>query len=109
MIRGSFHQPPRDPAQVDRVVGRMTSMRQEIALPLLDAMFHYDSAASLDSVTLPIRCINSGDRTTDLAAGRRHAKRFDARTIPGVGHYLMLEDSEAFNALLDAAIDDLVR
>jgi pimeloyl-ACP methyl ester carboxylesterase len=109
MIRSSFHQPIRDPKLVDSVIAKMTAMRQDVALALIDSMFRYDTGAGLDDITLPIRCINSGDRPTNLAAGRRHAKRFDARLVPGVGHYLMVEDPEAFDALLDAAIDELTR
>ena len=109
MIRSSFHQPIRDPKQVDLVIAKMNAMQEDVALAVLDAMFRYNVGASLEDITLPIRCINSADRTTDLAAGRRHAKRFDARLVPGVGHYLMLEDPEAFDALLDAAIDELTR
>lgn len=109
MIRSSFHQPLRDPKQVDAVIAKMNAMQKDVGLALLDAMFRYDVGAGLEDITLPIRCINSGDRPTNLAAGRRHAKRFDARLVPGVGHYLMVEDPEAFNALLDAAIDELTR
>jgi pimeloyl-ACP methyl ester carboxylesterase len=109
MIRGSFHQPIRDPKRVDAVIKKMTLMKPDAGLALLDSMFNYDAAAALDNITLPVRCINSAERPTNLAAGRKHAKRFDVRTIPGVGHYLMLEDPEVFNALLDAAIVELVR
>ena len=109
MISSTFHQPIRDPKLVETVTAKMIAMPRNVALALLDSMFHYDAGAALDDITLPVRCINSGERETNLAAGRRHAKRFDARTIPAVGHYLMLEDPDAFNALLDAAIDELTR
>lgn len=109
MIKSTFHQPIRDPELVEAVIAKTISMPRDAALALLDAMFRYDIGAALDDITLPIRCINSGERQTNLAAGRRHAKRFDARSVPAVGHYLMLEDPDAFNALLDAAIDELVR
>ncbi|MDZ4773405.1 MAG: alpha/beta hydrolase [Planctomycetota bacterium] len=108
-VRGSFHQPIRDPKYVDMVITKLTAMQRDVGLALLDSMFHYDVSEGLDSTTLPIRCINSAEVPTNLAAGRKYAKRFDVRTIPEVGHYLMLEDPEAFNALLDAAIDELAR
>jgi pimeloyl-ACP methyl ester carboxylesterase len=109
MVRGSLHQPIRDPALAQALSAKLVAMKPEIVVTLLEAMFHYDVAAGLEDLTLPIRCINSEHRPTNLAAGRRHAKRFDARAMPGVGHYPMLEDPEAFAALLDAAMDELVR
>ena len=108
MVRKSFYAPNRNPALVDFVTAQVTSLPREIGLPLLDSMLRYDAAASLDTTTLPIRCINSSERQpTNLEAGRRHAKRFDARLVASVGHYPMLEDPAAFNALLDAACDEL--
>lgn len=109
MVRGSFHQPIRDPDLVERVAAKVRALEPEVGLALLDAMFRYDPTPVLDTTTLPIRALNSGDRTTDVRAGRQHAKRFDVRTIPNVGHYPMLEDPEVFAALLDAAMDELAR
>lgn len=109
MVRGSFHQPIRDPALVERVAAKVRALDPDVGLALLDAMFRYDPTPVLDATTLPIRALNSGDRTTDVAAGRRHARRFDVRTMPAVGHYPMLEDPEVFVALLDAAMDELAR
>lgn len=107
MVRGSFHQPNPHPDRADVLVTKMAAMRQDVGLSLLEAMFRYDVARGLKGTTLPIRCLNSADRPTNLAAGRRLASRFDARAIPNVGHYPMSEDPDALNALLDAAIDEL--
>ena len=35
-----------------------------------------------------------------LEAGRRHAASFDVVLMPGLGHFVQLEDSYAFNRLL---------
>lgn len=110
MVRKSFFAPNRNPKLVEYVTSQVTALPRGIGLALLDAMFHYDVAAALDVTTLPVRCLNSSERMpTNLEAGRRHAKRFDARLIPSVGHYPMLEDPAAFSALLDAACDELER
>ena len=109
MVRGSFHQPIRDPALVERVAAQVKALRPAIGIALLESMFRSDPTLALDATTLPVRCLNSAARPTQVAAGRKHDMRFDVRTVPNVGHYVMLEDPEAFQALLDAAVDELAR
>jgi pimeloyl-ACP methyl ester carboxylesterase len=52
---------------------------------------------------VPVVAINPDYRPTDVEALRRHGVR--AVVMPGVAHFLMMEDPETFNRLLDEAIE----
>lgn len=102
--------PASDPAIVASITAKMVALRSDIGVALLDAMFHYDAAARMDGLAMPVRCINATyGQPTNVEAGRRHAKDFDVRTIDGVGHYPMLEAPERFEPLLDATLAELLR
>jgi pimeloyl-ACP methyl ester carboxylesterase len=47
--------------------------------------------------------INPGDGRTDAGSLVRHG--VGAITLPGVGHFLMLEDPAEFNRVLDGVIE----
>ena len=57
----------------------------------------------LDELRIPIALINSPYwQTTNLEAAQRRG--MDVTLMPGVGHFLMLEDPPAFNRVLDDAV-----
>ena len=62
-------------------------------------MFAYDAGAALAAVEVPVHCINT-DTPTNVAAGQARNPRFTAVAMPGVGHFPMLEQPEAFARLL---------
>ncbi len=99
-----------DAALVDRVVTRMAAAPPEIALPVSrNAFLWWNERAeeSLRSVQAPIRAINSARSPTSVAAVRRHAPSFEVKTMEGVGHFVMMEDPETFNLLLEEVLADL--
>ena len=54
--------------------------------------------AGLARLTVPVVAINAERGHTDTAALRRHG--VEPVLMPGVGHFLMMEDPEGFNRLL---------
>jgi pimeloyl-ACP methyl ester carboxylesterase len=44
-----------------------------------------------------------------VEGNRKYAPGYDAAIMKGVGHYVMLEQPEAFNALLAEALAELAR
>ena len=99
-----------DPALVQRVHDVMTSADVGIATALMEAMFDYDPKAGLADCPVPVRCINAADgMPTNIEGNRKYAPTFDALTMDGVGHFLMMERPEEFNALLRTSIAGLVR
>jgi pimeloyl-ACP methyl ester carboxylesterase len=63
--------------------------------------------AALPRLTAPVVAINAGYRPTDSEALRHHGVR--AVVMPGVGHFLMLEDPGTFNRLLGEVVDEFER
>ncbi len=97
-----------DPLLVDRTAKAMSSAPQAVAVASLEALCAYRPAEALKSIRLPIRCINSDKIATNVPGNRRLAPAFDVRIMPGLGHFLQLEDPSTFNRLLDETIADIV-
>jgi len=104
-VEGMFP-PTADAALVERISAQMSGAPPEIAVPVMRAIFTFDSARAMAQVRQPIRAINSGMYPTRLEINRRYAPQFAAVVIPGTGHFPMLEKPEEFNRLLAEAIAD---
>ena len=92
---------------VEWVAADMSAAPPEIAIEVLEQAVGNEPAvlAALPKLTAPVVAINPGYRPTDTEALRRHGVR--AVVMPGVGHFLMLEDPGTFNRLLGAVVDEL--
>jgi pimeloyl-ACP methyl ester carboxylesterase len=101
--------PGSDPALVERVVADMSGAPPEIAVGVMEHAVANDDAilAALPELKGPIVAINPNYRRTDIEALERHGVK--AVVMPGVGHFLMLEDPDTFNRLLGEAIEDFRR
>jgi pimeloyl-ACP methyl ester carboxylesterase len=91
-----------DPALVEHVATNMSAGPPEIGSALMRAFIDYDAAAAFAAVpaAIPIRCINSTMNATNIEANRAYHEDFDVITMDGVGHFLMMERVEEFNAHL---------
>jgi pimeloyl-ACP methyl ester carboxylesterase len=78
-----------------------------VALSAMEIYLSYDEGASLASVKAPMRLINADLWPTDLSFWRKHKKDVELAVMPGVGHFLMVEDPEEFNRLLRRAVREL--
>jgi len=58
-----------------------------------------DAAEMLKEAKVPVRCINSSGRTTDVTANKKYGD-FDAVLMDEVGHFPMLEKPTEFNKKL---------
>ena len=98
-----------DPALVERIAADMSAGPPEIGIALLREYIDYDAAAAFAAVpaAIPIRCINSTMNATNIEGNRAYHEDFDVITMDGVGHFLMIERPEEFNALLEQTIADL--
>ena len=89
-----------DPALVERIAADMSAGPPEIGIALMREYIDYDAAAAFAAVpaTIPIRCINSTMNATNIEANRAYHEDFDVITMDGVGHFLMIERPDEFNA-----------
>lgn len=103
LVRGMFP-PTSDPALVERIVADMTSTPSEVAVDVLEHAFANEGPvmAALARLDVPVYAINPDNRRTDIEGLARHGVR--AEIVPGVSHFLMIEDPVRFNAALDGVL-----
>jgi pimeloyl-ACP methyl ester carboxylesterase len=96
-----------DPLFVRKVADDMAHASPQVAIPSLEAVYHYDFAA-LPAIHVPIIAINSDlHMPTDEARIRKLAPTFRSIVVPGAGHFLMMESPARFNPILLQAIASL--
>jgi pimeloyl-ACP methyl ester carboxylesterase len=99
--------PGSDPNIVERIAVDMSSAPPWIGISSLQEYFFYDVKETLKDVRVPIYCINSDLLATNVEVGRRHASYFEVKLMPGISHFVMIEDPETFNRLLSETINEL--
>ena len=87
----------------------MSAAPPEAAVVMLEHAVTNDDAilAALPRLQAPVVAINPDYRPNDVEALRRHG--VEAVLMSGVGHFLMLEDPEAFNRLLGRTVEDFMQ
>ena len=101
---GQMFVPGSDPA------ARRVCRRRHVAAPPRSPSRRWGTPVSNDDAILaalrelqaPVVAINPDYRPTDIGALRRHG--VELVLMPGVGHFLMLEDPDTFNRLLGETI-----
>jgi pimeloyl-ACP methyl ester carboxylesterase len=80
-----------------------------VAIPSMRALLEYDFTEPLKDISVPIVAINSdlGEPLNELRI-RKVLPKFRAVTLPGTGHFLMMEDPQIFNPALQAEVTALV-
>lgn len=96
-----------DPAIRERVKADMSAAPYASAVGARQASGSYDAIPAVASLDVPLVLINSDFLPTDLARLEASAKQFLYLEMSGVGHFVMLEDPETFNALLSAVLADI--
>ncbi len=98
--------PGSDPRLVEHVVADMSAAPPEVAVEMMEHSVTNDEAilAALPQLQAPVVAINPDYRPTDIDALRRHG--VETVLMPGVGHFLMLEDPDTFNRLLGETIEE---
>lgn len=104
-VRGMFPAGA-DPAFVEHLVADMAAADPEAAVEMLQASLRYGAGVAdrLAGLGCPVVAINPDDPPSDAASLERYGVRVSC--MPGVGHFLMMEDAAAFNARL---ADQLIR
>jgi pimeloyl-ACP methyl ester carboxylesterase len=108
LVAKAFFRPDADPAFVRRVADDMAQEPPEVALPAMDALARWDAVPALQRLTVPIVAINSDlNSVTDDKGIQAVVPRFRSTTLPGTGHFLMMQEPKRFNPVLIAEIDRL--
>lgn len=107
-VRDYFFLPTSDPFLVDWVAKDTAAAPPAISLDMKEHFFKYrnDIAAALQAANVPTYTINSDSVPTDLEATERYGVRVEF--MSGVGHFVMLEDAETFNHLLENVVQRIL-
>ena len=93
---------------VDRVATDMASAPPEVGISSLRHIVTYPDADKIAATAAPIRMINADKWPTNLDAARQQKPDIELAVVPGVGHFVMMEDPAEFNHQLEDAVYDLV-
>jgi pimeloyl-ACP methyl ester carboxylesterase len=94
-----------DPDLVEWIASDMAAAPPEIALAAMEKAMGNDGPIleRLPQLTAPLVAINPGYRDNDVDGLRGYG--IETVIMPGVGHFLMLEDPAGFNRVLAETID----
>jgi len=103
---GRLFTPDADPELVEWVAADMSAAPPEIAIDALGHAVGNEPGilAALGELTTPVVAINPDAWPTDPQALGRHGVKMVR--MPGVGHFLMMEDPDRFNRLLGEVIEE---
>jgi pimeloyl-ACP methyl ester carboxylesterase len=93
-----------DPAFKARVMADLMTLPPEISIAVLEQSWAYDPRPALKQIKVPIVAVDADKFAARLDHARAYAPQFDAVIVKNTGHYLMREDSQAFNAQLAIAV-----
>ena len=108
LVRSMFL-PNSDPSLVERVAADMSSAPPAVALGALEHALNYsrEMPHTLEELKMPVFAINPDNTPTNVESMERYG--VEVVLMPGVGHFLLMEDPERFNLLLSAVIDKMVK
>jgi pimeloyl-ACP methyl ester carboxylesterase len=108
LVRSMFL-PTSDSSLVEYVARDMSSAPPAVALSSLESSFTHSRQITHDFelLELPVIALNPDNEPTDTASMQRY--KVEVMIMPGVGHFLMMEEPKRFNELLSAAIKKMIK
>lgn len=111
-VREAMFLPNSDANLVDRVASSIASADPEVVIGSLGDggyydFFNNDMMKLLTRIEVPIAFVNSDIQPTASDVNRQHLPSLKMHTMPGVGHFVMMEDPVEFNRILDEFINSL--
>ena len=105
----SMFVPNSDSSLENWIVKDMSSASPSVAIGSVESAMSYSRRMpqTLEELKLPVIAINPDNAPTDVASLEHYGVKL--MIMPGVGHFLMMEDPTRFNELLNQAIDKLVQ
>ncbi|HEU5135253.1 MAG TPA: alpha/beta hydrolase [Steroidobacteraceae bacterium] len=98
-----------NPQLAQKISYDMSLSSPRVALPAMRALLEYDFTAPLKDLSVPVVAINSdlGEPLNEVRI-RKVLPKFRAVTLPGTGHFLMMEDPQLFNPTLEEEVSTLL-
>lgn len=96
--------PDADPELIRRVAAEVYSAPPEVAVAVIREAIAFDQEGAMETLAVPLVCVNSAMFPTNVEANRRHAPAYEAVIMDGVGHFPMLERPSEFNRVLSEVV-----
>jgi pimeloyl-ACP methyl ester carboxylesterase len=108
-VRGMFTSDA-DTALVNEIARDMASADSRIAMQAFESMYAFGDTIEekLSDLDVPVYAINSDLWPTNEAYNRQIVPDFEVRYMRGYGHFIMRENPEMFNRLLQETINEIV-
>jgi pimeloyl-ACP methyl ester carboxylesterase len=91
--------PGMDPELKAEILDALASTPREPGVASIAGLLRWDGREAIAACATPIHCLNA-EAFLDRDAARRYAPTLQIETMAGVGHFLMMEEPERFNAAL---------
>lgn len=95
------------PQAREKILGEFLTVTGDQAVERLEPLYHMNLPPLARQISVPVRSINADHFPTNREANRKYFRDFDFRLVPGVGHYPMLENPEAFHQQLAEVLREL--
>ncbi|MFH0854952.1 MAG: alpha/beta hydrolase [Candidatus Omnitrophota bacterium] len=105
-MRDMFHKNA-DPKLVDLVVRNVARSNPEIAINTMEYYFDTPIIPLLSDVNVPLWCLSGDLWQSYPEINSQYLKSYHLRTMPGVGHFLMVESPDEFNKQLEDIINQI--
>jgi len=93
------------PQLAEKIAYDMSLSPPRVAVPSMRALLEYDFTEPLKDVSVPIVAIESDlGEPVNEARIRKVLPKFRTVTLPGTGHFLMMEDPQRFNPALEKEV-----
>jgi pimeloyl-ACP methyl ester carboxylesterase len=93
------------PQLAQKIAYDMSLSPPRVAVPVMRALLEYDFDEPLKDITVPIVAIESDlGEPVNEARIRKVLPKFRSVTLPGTGHFLMMEDPQRFNPALETEV-----
>lgn len=102
-----FFLPTSDPDLVDRVAEDMAGGPEQVVVGAAEGYYRWwreESETAFADLQVPMFLINAESPPTRVETARQYVKEVSVEVVPGVGHFVMLEDAPTFNQVLREAI-----
>ncbi len=107
-VRLTWFSPNSDHDQMSEIILDMIKTPKEVALGALEELLRYDATESFKQVQLDVRGVQTTHMDVSYDVTQTHAKSIWVEYLDGLGHFIMLEDPQAFNRHLANYINEFV-
>ena len=109
-VRQGLLLPTTDSTLADKIANDMTSVPPQIGIGLVSDLLAYDKTISqFEKLKIPVRFINSSMTPTNIESANRYIKDLKIEIMENVGHFVMLEDPESFNRILNDVLSEIIK